>query len=286
MRNATILTLLILIFATIAAGCIDELVPVKDNANNTDISTYEFDVFVNQSSNSDVVVNTTTFYLSKDASVRVVHMLVNTTLIDIVPIDDMSSNQESLNNIVIIADNVNTTDASVEVFNSYSLASEVSDIGYTISKDVIRGQKHTYLKFNETITGFVAYTMPVPIGQDFVYIPSSPSIVRFILPVGYTTGNPLIGIARPQPDETYHDNEGRETLIWYEHEDMPMPRSIMVKYYSISAPKTLLIVGSILAFGAAIVLADYYITRKNLKKIREDIEQGSKMDEQMDKRKK
>ena len=276
MRNATILTLLILIFATIATGCIDELVPVEDNSNSADISAYEFDIFVNQSVDNDFVVNTTTFYLSKDASVRVVHMLVNTTLIDIVPIDDMSSNQESLNNIVIIADNVNTTDASVEVFNSYSLASEVSDIGYTISKDVIRGQKHTYLKFNETITGFVAYTMTVPIGQDFVYIPTSSSIVRFVLPAGYTTGNPLIGIARPQPDETYLDNEGRETLIWYEHENIPMPKSVMVKYYPNSAPKILLIVGSILAFGAAIVLVNYYITKKKLEKMREDIEQSSK----------
>ena len=276
MRNATILTLLILIFATIATGCIDELVPVEDNSNSADISAYEFDVFVNQSVDSGVVVNTTTFYLLKDASVRVVHMLINTTLIDIVPIDDMSSNQESLANIVIIADNANTTNASIEVFNSYSLASEVSDIDYTISKDVIRGQKHTYLKFNENITGFVAYTMAVPKGQDFVYIPTSSSIVRFVLPAGYTTGNPLIGIARPHPDETYLDNEGRETLIWYEHENIPMPKSVMVKYYLSSAPKILLIAGSILAFGAAIVLVNYYITKKKLEKMREDIEQSSK----------
>ena len=274
MRNAIILTLLILVFALTSAGCIDELVPVEDNSNSADISAYEFDVFVNRSANSGLVVNTTTFYLSKDESVRVVHMVVNTTLIDIIPIDDMSSNQESLANIVIIADNANTTDASIEVFNSYSFARKVSDIGYNTSKKVIRGQKHTYLKFNENITGFVAYTIPMPNGQDFVYIPTSPSIVRFVLPAGYTTGNSLIGIARPQPDETYLDNDGRETLIWYEHEDMPMPRSVMVKYYPISAPKTLLIVSSILVFGAAIVLLDYYIIKKKLEKMRDNIEQS------------
>ena len=273
MRNATILALLILIFATIAAGCIDELVPVDDNSTTSDISAYEFYVFVNQSADSDVVSNTTTFYMSKDASVRVVHMLVNTSLIDIIPIDDMSSNQESLDNIVIIADNANTSAASVELFNSYSIANDVSDIEYGISKEVIRGQKHTYLEFNETITGFVAYTIPMPNGQDFMYVPTYSTIVRFILPKGYTTGNPLIGIARPQPDETYIDNEGRETLIWYEREEMP--KSIMVKYYPVSAPKILLIVGSILAFGAAIVLADYYVTKNKLKKMRDDIEQNS-----------
>ena len=275
MRNAKILALLILILSTLSAGCIDELVPVDESSTSSDISAYEFDVFVNQSANSDIVANTTTFYLSKEESTQAVHMLVNATVIDIIPIDDMSSNQESLENIVIIADNANTTNVSVEVFNSYSLSSEVSDIGYTISKEVIRGQKHTYLKFNETITGFVAYTLPTQKGQDFIYIPSSPSIVRLILPVGYTTGNPLIGIARPQPDETYFDENGRETFIWHSREEMP--KSIIVKYYPISAPKTLLIVGSILAFGAAIVLADYHLTRKNLKKMREDIEQGSKM---------
>ncbi len=275
MKNAIILTLLILIFATTSAGCIDELVPVGDNSNSADISAYEFDVFINQSANGDLVVNTTTFYLLKDTGVRVVHMLVNTTLIDIIPIDEMSSNQEPLANIVIIADNANTTNASIEVFNSYSHANRASDIGYTISKDVIRGQKHTYLKFNETITGFVTYTISMQNGQDFIYIPTSPSIVRFILPAGYTTGNSLIGIARPQPDETYLDNKERETLIWYEHEDIPMPRSIMVKFYPNSAPKTLLIVGSILAFGAAIVLVNYYIIKKKLEKMRDDIEQSS-----------
>ena len=281
--RSVILTLFILIFANITAGCIDELIPVDDNLTTPDISAYEFDVFVNQSADNDVVVNTTTFYMSKDASVRVIHMLVNTTLIDIVPIDDMSSNQDLPDNIVIIAENASTTNASFDLFNSYSLADSSSDIGYTISKDVIRGQKHTYLKFNETITGFVAYTMSAPNGQDFIYIPSSPSIVRFVLPAGYTTGNPLIGIARPQPDETYIDNDGRETFIWHDREEMP--KSIVVKYYPLSAPKTLLIVGSILALGAAIVLVDYYVTRKKLKKLRDDIEQGSKMDEQMNKRK-
>ncbi|MCL7411166.1 MAG: DUF5803 family protein [Methanosarcinaceae archaeon] len=277
MRNATILALLILILSTLTAGCIDELVPVGDNLTISDISVYEFDVFVNQSSNDDIVANTTTFYLLKGESTRVVHMLINATVIDIIPIDDMSSNQDSLDNIVIIADNANTntTSASVDAFNSYSLASEVSDIGYTISKEVIRGQKHTYLKFNETITGFVAYTLPAQKGQDFIYIQSSPSIVRFVLPVGYTTGNQLIGIARPQPDETYVDNKGRDILIWSEDEDVP--KSFNVKYYPPSAPKTLLIVGIILAFGAAFVLVDYHITRKNLKKMRDDIEQGSKM---------
>ena len=286
MRNATILTLLILIFAIIAAGCIDELVPVEDNSTTPDISEYEFDVFVNQSADGDIIANTTTFYMSKNENTRAVHMLINSTVIDIIPIDDMSSNQDSLENIVIIADsvNANTTNVSIDLFNSYSLADSASDIGYTISKDVIRGQKHTYLKFNETITGFVAYTLPSQKGQDFIYIPSSPSVVRFVLPAGYTTGNPLIGIARPQPDETYIDNDGRETFIWHSREEMP--KSIVVKYYPISAPKTLLIVGSILAFGAAIVLVDYYVTKKKLKRLRDDIEQGSKMGEQIDKRKK
>ncbi|HJH32698.1 MAG TPA: hypothetical protein C5S50_11120 [Methanosarcinaceae archaeon] len=275
MRNVTILTLLFLVFTIAATGCIDELVAVDGNLPDPDISSYEFDVFVNQSTNSDVVVNTTTFYLSGDSVVNVIHMLVNTTTIDIVP-TDMSSNQKPLTNIVIIADNANITNASTGVFNGYSLAGGVSDIGYTISKKVVRGQKHTYLEFNETITGFVAYTMQMPDRQDFIYIPSSPSIVRFVLPVNYTTGNLFVGIARPEPDESYLDNEGRENFIWYDLEDMP--KSIMVKYYPESAPKTLLIIVIILVFGAAIVLANYYFVRKNLKKIRDDIEQGSMMD--------
>ncbi|MGP8320610.1 MAG: DUF5803 family protein [Methanosarcinaceae archaeon] len=277
MRNTTILTLLFLVFAISAAGCIDELVEVDDNPPDPDISSYELDVFVNQSANYDVVVNTTTFYLSKDSIVNVVHMLVNTTVIDIVPFDNPGSNQESLTNIVIIADNANITNASIGVFNGYSRSKSVTDIGYTISKEVIRGQKHNYLKFNETITGFVAYTMQMPGRQDFMYIPSSPSIVRFVLPENYTTGNPFIGIARPEPDELFIDYEGRDNLIWYNLEKMP--KSMVVKYYPKSAPKTLLVVVIILAFGAAIIIADYNLIRKNLKKMRENIGKSSKMDE-------
>ncbi|MGP8337380.1 MAG: DUF5803 family protein [Methanosarcinaceae archaeon] len=277
MRNTTILTLLFLVFAISAPGCIDELVAVDDNSPDPDISSYEFDVFINQSANSDSVVNTTTFYLSKDSIVNVVHMLVNTTIIDIVPVDDMGSSKESITNIVIIADNANITNASIGVFNGYSLSDSVTGIGYTISKEVIRGQKHNYLKFNETITGFVAYTMQISGKQDFLYIPSSPSIVRFVLPVNYTTGNLFIGIARPKPDESYLDNKGRENLIWYNIEETQ--KSMVVKYYKKSAPKTLLVVIIILVFGAAIVILDYNLTRKNLKKMREDIEQISKVDE-------
>jgi hypothetical protein len=273
MNNATLLTLLTLFFAVFGGGCIDELVAVDQSANLPDIYAYEFDVFINETANQSAVVNTTTFYLSNNKSVKAVHMLVNTSMLDIIPLDALSSNSETLTNIVIIADNANETNASIEMFNIYSRANIASNINYTLTKNVVLGQKQTYLEFNETITGFVAYTMPVQKGQDFAHHPTSASIVRFVLPKGYTTGNPFIGTARPKPDNIYSDDEDRENLIWY---DLESSRdTIIVKYYSKSAPRILLIGGTILAIGTLIILASSHITQQRLKRIRDQIEEDA-----------
>ena len=270
MKNVTLLTLITLFFAVFTAGCIDELVAVDKSVNIPDIYAYEFDVFVNETANYSTVVNTTTFYLSNNASVKAIHMIVNASMVDIISIDDLNSNSDTPTNIVIIADPANETNASIEMFTTYSLATSASDINYTLTKNVVFGQKQTYLTFNETMTGFVAYTMSVPKGQDFAYRPISTSIVRFVLPSGYTTGNPFIGTARPEPDKVYSDDEGREILIWYDLENSR--DTIIVKYYSKSAPRILLIGGTILAIGTLIILASSHITQQRLKKIRHQVE--------------
>ncbi|TFG89620.1 MAG: hypothetical protein E4H16_03340 [Candidatus Atribacteria bacterium] len=273
MKNATLLTLLTLIFAVFTAGCIDELIAVDQSADIPDIYAYEFDVFVNETANDDsTVVNTTTFYLLNNASLKAVHMLVNASILDIMAIDDLSSNSDTPTNIVVIADHANETHASIEMFTIYSRANSVSDINYALTKNVVFGQKQTYLEFNETITGFVAYTMSMPKGQDFAHHPTPASIVRLVLPPGYTTGNPFIGTARPKPDKVYSDDEGREKLIWY---DLDSRDTIIVKYYSKSAPRMLLIGGTILAIGTLIILASSRITQQRLKKIRDQIEEDA-----------
>ncbi len=274
MKNATLLTLLTLFFAVFTAGCIDELIAVDQSADIPDIYAYEFDVFLNETANNDsTVVNTTTFYLSNNASVKAIHMLVNASIVDIMAIDDLSSNSEMPTNIVVIADHANETHASIEMFTIYSRANSVSNINYSLTKNVVFGQKQTYLEFNETITGFVAYTMSMPKGQDFAHHSTSSSIVRLVLPPGYTTGNPFIGTARPKPDKVYSDDKGRENLIWYDLE--ANKNTIIVKYYSKSAPRILLIGGTILAIGTLIILASSYITQQRLKKIRDQIEEDA-----------
>jgi len=270
MRNATLLTLLTLFFAVFAAGCIDELVAVDQTAEMPDISAYEFDVFVNE--DSSTVANTTTFYLSNNESVKAVHMLVNASMLDIIPPDNLNSNSDTPTNIVIIAGNANETNASIELFTTYSRTSSASDINYVLNKNVVMGQKQIYLTFNETITGFVAYTMSVSKGQDFAHQPTSDSIVRFVLPPEYTTGNPFIGTARPKPDNEYSDDEGRVNLVWY---DPDRKDTIIVKYYSKSAPRMLLIGGTILAIGTLIILASSHITQQRLKMVRDQIEEDA-----------
>lgn len=272
MAKTKILVTLFLIIAALASGCINELVPVDEQAEGPDLSAYEFEVFVNESDNISIV-NTTTFYLSDNESTKVVRMVQNTSIIETIPIESIgSSNQDSLTNIVLLADYANSTDTSVETFTRYSLAENASNISYNLEDEVSGGQKHTILEFDGEITGFVAYTIPQQTGQSFIHTQTSPTIVRFVLPEGFATGNRAIGTARPEPDLVYHDDKDRENLVWYSPEE---DETITIKYYSTSAPRSLLIISSILAVGVAIVLADYYRSKQKLKRKREMIEQAN-----------
>jgi hypothetical protein len=291
MKKHLILILCLLGLVILAAGCIDDLVPVGEDAPQ-EVSAYEFDVFLNDSYADDVLIPTHTFYLSKNGSAKVVSIIDNESVIDIIPLEDLStSDNEVVSNIVVLGDVSNKTNATPEQFTDFSVMENGSDINYTITEDVIRGQKHVFVTFEEPMTGFVAYTMSTPLGQDFIYITTPPSVVRFVLPQGYTTGNSLIGKAKPSPDEYYIDAEGRENLVWrnevtttgflsmlgrYSQEEPaeidPVPKLISVKFYTTSAPRGLAIAGTILGLFAIFVFFRYQLQKKKLAMIRNDIE--------------
>lgn len=271
------------------SGCTDVAkTPIAPNS-----SVYEYDVFLNGSELNGGFARTSTFYLSTNSSVKVVNIIDNESLIDIMPLEDLTkTDAETLSNIVVIGDYANNTSSSIDLFENYSTQQNVSGLNYTISEKVTKGQKHIYLNFTEPIRGYVAYTMTSSTGQEFLHIAQTPSVVRVVLPEGYTTGNLLIGRARPKPDQIYYDNYGRMNLVWNNtnadksslvtmlettfNREIQTPSNTLkligVKFYKESAPRSLLIVGVILGSLALIVIMDSLNKRRKLRKLREQIE--------------
>ncbi|MCC7576310.1 MAG: hypothetical protein KK926_05690 [Methanomethylovorans sp.] len=290
--------LLIACFLTIASlsGCIDELVPLENDPNTPDPSIYEFEVFLNGSQLNGSFARTSTFYLSANSSVKVVNIVDNESVLDIMPLEDLTKRDaEILSNIVVIADHANNTNSSFSLFQKYAKEQKVSSLNYTISEEIIKGQKHIYLNFSEPIRGYIAYTMTIPSGQNFLHVAQTPSVVRFVLPEGYTTGNSFIGRARPDPDQIYFDDKERMNLVWYNmgteksslvnmlenifNTEIQAPSNtikvIGVKFYAGSAPRRLLLAGAILGSLALIIIADYFKKRRKLRELREQIEAGA-----------
>ena len=294
MKKYFILALCILVIALVAllsSGCVDDLVPVNKE-DPADISAYEFELFLNNSYDNGTFIPTHTFYLSNNGSARVVSLLDNESSVKIVPLEDLSNqDDEKVSNVVIIGDISSNTNATAQAFEYFSSMDSASDINYTISDDVIRGQKYVFIEFEEPVTGFVAYTMSTALGQDFLYITTPPSVVRYVLPEGYTTGNSLIGKVKPEPDYVYYDSQGRENLVWineietsnfldilgrYSPEDQtsiePIPKVISVKFYTKNAPRDLTIAVAILGLFALGVFFKYWSERKRLEKVRKEFE--------------
>lgn len=293
MKKRTIMAFCILVLLFLAVGCIDDLVPVDQQTSMGNVSSYEFEAFTNHSFIDGDFLSTATFYLSREGQANVVYMVENESVIDIIPLEDLSSsNEEPVTDIVVIASSAGGVNASAPMFEELSASSEATPVNYTLSEDVVRGQKHVYLTFSEPVTGFVAFTMLTPRGQDFLHITTPPSVVRFVIPEGYTTGNPLIGKTTPAPDEIYYDSSGRRNLVWIspgtsssgilerlqsfsnntDSQVEQIPRAISVKYYSESAPRGLLIATLVLGLAAFLVLSGYRRERKRLARIRQDVE--------------
>ncbi len=277
MRLKTVCILAIMVFTALIAGCIDDLVPVED-PEITDPGIYEFEIFINETIDPGAVQNTTSIYLTDNDTVRVVHMVISTSRIEIIPMERLiRSSGDTVGDILILAAPSNTTEPTVEAFNRFAKGPEINELKiteYTISDEISRGREHIYLDFEEPVTGFVAYTLFDQGQQDFMYTLTSPEIVRVVIPEEYTTGNRLLGYPRPDPDERFQDENGRDVLIWHrrDHDSEDSREFISVGYYSRSAPSVLTYSALILAAGAIIVIANYYRNRKKIKKIKEDMD--------------
>ncbi|RNI15872.1 hypothetical protein EFE42_01135 [Methanohalophilus sp. RSK] len=286
MRKQVVVLFLILTSAIYLSGCIDDIIPVDEVAETTNTSEYALDPFIANDS-CECGINTTTFYLSPDSPVKAVYILENVDRLEVVPLEDITNpGSDVLSNIVIEAKPEANNGNPAATVRQLSTSGAMDSINYTLSEESESGQTKQVISFNQSLTGFVAYTMEVPMGQDFMYVPSHLSTVRVVLPEGYTTGNQFIGKVEPEPDSRYVDGQDREVLVWNnlrqntssslsslakgflpsedEEEEEIEFKTLYLKFYSEDAPRNLLIGTSILGAGVLLVIGNYLRNRKKL----------------------
>jgi len=145
-------------------------------------------------------------------------------------------------------------------------------VGVNSSYSFWRGEHNYNLAFEKQVSGELVYSLPYQ-GQQFILPLTSSGPVRVILPQGYATGNHILGIARPDPDEIRID-DGRMMLTWQNDSRHQM---IEVSYYQENAPDALIKIFAVLAAAGILLLIEYYASIKKLRTIREDAERKGKI---------
>jgi hypothetical protein len=140
-------------------------------------------------------------------------------------------------------------------------------VGINSSYTFWRGDHNYDIAFEKHMSGRLIYSIPHQ-GQQFILPLQDGGPVRVILPPGYATGNHVLGIARPDPDEIYVDKGGM-VLTW---QNASLYQIIEVSYYQEKAPEALMRIFAILVVAAAILLIDYYVSIRKLRAKREDVE--------------
>ncbi len=127
------------------------------------------------------------------------------------------------------------------------------------------------LDFGRHISGKLIYTLPYQ-GQQFILPTKEGRPVRVILPPGYTTGDRLLGIATPAPDDIREDKDGT-VLTW---RNISGQEVIDISYYKNSAPEALKMIFTLISIAALILIAEYYASIRRLRSIRKNAEKSMK----------
>lgn len=265
-KNMFILLALLVVFIS---GCIDQKkeITLKEPGN---ISSYEYEVFLNES-NNETLVNTTTYYILEDkVDVQAVHLVINSSELEIFPPESLGggSDEDLIKNFVPLVEPANKTVADLNTFMRLSNSTNISEMNYTLTQDVVQGMKVVNLEFEEPVTGFIAYTLETSGTQSFTFMKPDSEFIRVVLPEGYVTGNRIFGIARPAPSNVTFDEKGRQTLLWISSEMGEREEAIQVKYYTESAPIYFFVAIIALLFGVVIVLLRYSRSKKELEGVR------------------
>ena len=265
---------MILVFIS---GCAEDKKQIVLNQSGN-ISSYEFEVFLNEWNNK-VPANTTTYYLLKDkTTVQVVNLEINCSKLMIYPPDSLGggSAENPIQNFVLLAEPANETlaepanetTALTRTLEELSHRNVTSDLNYTLTQEISQNMKVLNLTFEEPVTGFIAYTIEVPGTQNFVFMKPDSVFFRVILPQGYVTGNRIFGIARPMPSNESFDEKERQNLIWISSKMGERDEAVQVKYFSQSAPLLFLAAIIALLIGVGLVLFYYSRSKKELESVK------------------
>jgi hypothetical protein len=140
-------------------------------------------------------------------------------------------------------------------------------VGINSSYTFWRGDHNYDIAFEKHVSGRLIYSIPHQ-GQQFILPLQDGGPVRVILPPGYATGNHILGIARPDPDEMRVD-KGGTALTW---QNASRYQIIEISYYQEKAPEALMRILAVLVAAAVILLVEYYASIRKLRAIREDVE--------------
>ena len=152
------------------------------------------------------------------------------------------------------------------------LDKEGKQVGFNSTYLFWRGSHIYSIAFERHVRGDLVYFMPQQ-GQQFILPLDEAGQVRIILPPGYTTGDRILGIARPTPDEFQADDAG-DMLTWRNTSGYQF---IEVNYYRENAPQALMKIFGILVGTALILLAEHYVSIRRLRTIREDAEKSENL---------
>ena len=132
------------------------------------------------------------------------------------------------------------------------------DLNYTIKNS----NKNSQIILEENFTGVLAYTFVPSSNSNSIIVNDNVKAVRIILPPGMTTGNPLIGTAKPKPDLIETGENGEQILKW----NAPIG-NVSAKYYSEKTPFYMMVAAAALLGAMAGVYLWYRYQIKRLQKI-------------------
>jgi hypothetical protein len=153
-----------------------------------------------------------------------------------------------------------------KAMNMTLLDTEGKAVGLKSSYTFWRGEYIYNLIFDGHTSGSLIYTLPHQ-GQEFVLSPGGVPVC-IILPPGYTTGQRVLGIARPDPDDVQIDGDVT-ALIWLNTSDDTV---IAIDYYKAEAPDDLKRFFAVIAAASLLLFIEYYNSIRKLRSIRKKAE--------------
>lgn len=158
-----------------------------------------------------------------------------------------------------------------KVGNMTLLDEKGKSVAFNSSYEFWQGDYTYSLDFERHVKGRLIYNITLQ-SQQFVLPIKDHQPVRIILPKGYTTGDRILGIARPVPDNITADDAG-DILFWNNTTSISY---VEVNYYRKNALQALTLILSILALAGLALLIEYYFSIRKLRAARMEEENEMK----------